>query len=48
MKQGLADAIVQQMRDEARHFAAQRRSPEAVEAFTAFFEKRAPDFAKFD
>ena len=48
MKQGLADAIVQQMRDEARHFAAQRRSPEAVEAFTAFFEKRAPDFSKFD
>lgn len=48
MKQGLADATAHQMREEARHFAAQRRSPEAAEAFRAFFEKRAPDFSKFD
>jgi 1,4-dihydroxy-2-naphthoyl-CoA synthase len=36
------------MREEARHFAAQKGSPEAAEAFRAFFEKRAPDFSKFD
>ena len=48
LKQGLADAVAHQMREEARHFAAQKGSPEAAEAFRAFFEKRAPDFSKFD
>ena len=48
MKQGLANAIAHQMREEARHFASQKGSPEAAEAFSAFFEKRAPDFSKFD
>ena len=32
--------------DEARIFAARLSSPEAREAFAAFLEKRAPDFAK--
>ena len=29
-------------------FGARLRSPEAMEAFQAFFQKRAPDFSKFD
>lgn len=34
------------MQREARVFGSQMRSPEAVEAFTAFTQKRAPDFTK--
>jgi len=33
---------------EAEIFAARLRSPEAQEAFQAFFQKRQPDFSKFD
>src|SRR5512143_1770664 len=40
------EAIVEQMKVEGRHFAAQLKSPEAKEAFAAFAEKRAPDFSK--
>jgi enoyl-CoA hydratase/carnithine racemase len=36
--------IAQRMAEEGAHFAAQLKSPEAREAFTAFAEKRAPDF----
>jgi len=32
---------------EAEIFGARLRSPEAMEAFQAFFQKRAPDFTKF-
>ena len=48
LKQATADAVAKQMSEELRHFANQRGSPEAAEAFRAFFEKRAPDFSKFD
>ena len=48
MKQALARPTATQMSEEARHFALQRSSPEAAEAFKAFFDKRAPDFSKFD
>jgi enoyl-CoA hydratase/carnithine racemase len=34
--------------EEAEIFAARLRSPEAIEAFQAFFQKRAPDFTKFE
>jgi enoyl-CoA hydratase/carnithine racemase len=34
--------------EEAEIFAARLRSPEALEAFQAFFQKRAPDFTKFE
>lgn len=40
-------AIQQVIQTEAVEFAARLRSPEAMEAFQAFFQKRAPDFSKF-
>jgi enoyl-CoA hydratase/carnithine racemase len=39
-------ALAARMDVEAGHFVEQLRSPEAGEAFAAFREKRAPDFAK--
>jgi len=33
--------------EELGHFAAQLKSPEAKEAFAAFFERRPADFSKF-
>ena len=33
--------------DEAKSFGQMLRSAEAKEAFTAFFERRKPDFSKF-
>jgi enoyl-CoA hydratase/carnithine racemase len=36
------------IQEEAEIFSARLRSPEATEAFQAFFQKRAPDFSKFE
>jgi enoyl-CoA hydratase/carnithine racemase len=47
MKAGFADAIARRMVDEGEVFARMLRAPEAREAFTAFFEKRRPDFTRF-
>lgn len=47
MKGGQAVAVEAQMKQEIEHFGAMLKSPEAAEAFTAFFEKRRPDFSKF-
>ncbi|MDP3082566.1 MAG: enoyl-CoA hydratase [Rubrivivax sp.] len=41
-------AILQTIRSEGELFAKRLRSPEAMEAFQAFFQKRKPDFSKFD
>ena len=41
------ELILQTIRNEAQIFAARLRSPEAMEAFQAFFQKRKPDFSKF-
>lgn len=40
-------AVEAQMTDEGAQFRKMLTSPEAKEAFTAFFEKRKPDFSKF-
>ncbi|MBN9479112.1 MAG: enoyl-CoA hydratase [Bordetella sp.] len=41
-----AEALWAVMRREAEAFGSQMRSPEAMEAFMAFSQKRAPDFSK--
>ena len=43
-QQALVEAT---LRSEGELFAARLRSPEAMEAFQAFFQKRKPDFSKF-
>ncbi len=47
MRQPLASAIPEAMKAEGAVFGARLRSPEATEAFQAFFQKRKPDFSKF-
>ena len=42
-----ADAVARVMREEGALFIDRLASPEAQEAFSAFFEKRAPDFSRF-
>jgi enoyl-CoA hydratase/carnithine racemase len=39
--------ILQTIRTESEIFARRLKSPEAMEAFQAFFQKRKPDFSKF-
>jgi enoyl-CoA hydratase/carnithine racemase len=41
------DAVKAAITREAEIFGARLRSPEAMEAFQAFFQKRVPDFSKF-
>ncbi|MDP9108276.1 MAG: enoyl-CoA hydratase [Pseudomonadota bacterium] len=47
MKAGQTAAVEAQMTEESKYFGAMLSAPEAKEAFTAFFEKRKPDFSKF-
>ena len=47
MKAYQADKIKEKMMEENEHFGKMLLSEEAKEAFTAFFEKRNPDFSKF-
>lgn len=46
MKQGQAQLVRQQMTEEAASFGRMLGEPAAREAFTAFMEKRKPDFAR--
>lgn len=48
MKQPVAEAVAAQMAAEGKLFAAALTSPEAMEAFQAFMQKRKPDFSTFD
>ena len=47
LKKGSAAQVRDTMAEEAGHFATRLQSPEAAEAFTAFLERRKPDFSKF-
>ena len=47
MKSAQAASITARMQEENMHFGTMLSAPEAKEAFTAFFEKRRPDFTKF-
>ena len=47
LKRGSQPQIAEAVRVEAGHFAELLQSPEATEAFTAFMERRQPDFSKF-
>lgn len=48
MKEGAMPQIAERMSVEGKQFGEMLRAPEAREAFTAFFEKRRPDFSKFN
>ena len=48
LKQSGHDAFSTHMRLEGQHFMARVTSPEAIEAFSAFQEKRQPNFRPFD
>ena len=48
LKRETADAVGETMAREGALFMERLASPEAQEAFTAFFEKRAPDFSRFE
>lgn len=47
MRGNQAAEVDAKIHEELTHFVAMLGSPEAKEAFTAFFEKRKPDFTKF-
>ncbi|WP_454720006.1 MULTISPECIES: enoyl-CoA hydratase [Cupriavidus] len=48
MKGGDQAAVQARMLEEGETFRRMLQAPEAKEAFTAFFEKRRPDFSRFD
>lgn len=47
LTKGEVQPLLNRMLEEGGHFRAQLQTDEAREAFTAFLEKRAPDFRKF-
>jgi enoyl-CoA hydratase/carnithine racemase len=48
LKRALMPQIEAALAEELKAFQARLASPEAKEAFTAFFEKRLPDFSRHD
>ena len=47
LRRASEEEVQEAMDIEVGHFTAQLAGPETKEAFTAFFEKRAPDFSSF-
>jgi enoyl-CoA hydratase/carnithine racemase len=47
LKQAHSRLVAETIDEELAHFGARLQSPEAAEAFRAFFERRKPDFSKF-
>jgi enoyl-CoA hydratase/carnithine racemase len=47
MRRAGREATLQAMQTESEIFSSRLRSPEATEAFQAFFQKRKPDFSRF-
>lgn len=47
LRRASADEVLKTIAIEGELFSARLRSPEAMEAFQAFFQKRKPDFSKF-
>jgi enoyl-CoA hydratase/carnithine racemase len=47
IRSGSKEGVDRAMREEAAIFAERLQSPEATEAFAAFFARRKPDFSKF-
>ena len=47
MRRSTKETLLATIQAEAEIFGARLRSPEAMEAFQAFFQKRQPDFSKF-
>jgi enoyl-CoA hydratase/carnithine racemase len=47
MRRASAERVLETIGVEGERFAQRLRSPEAQEAFSAFFQKRKPDFSKF-
>ncbi len=47
LRRASVDEVLAAIAVEGRLFAERLRSPEAMEAFQAFFQKRKPDFSKF-
>jgi enoyl-CoA hydratase/carnithine racemase len=47
LKRAHARQVEETMNEELAHFGERLTSPEAAEAFRAFFERRKPDFSKF-
>ena len=46
MKKGQASLVAQQMAEEGASFGRMLSEPAAKEAFTAFMERRKPDFSR--
>jgi enoyl-CoA hydratase/carnithine racemase len=47
MKAALAEPVARAMADESAMFRRMLREPAAIEAFSAFTERRKPDFSRF-